>query len=194
MNSTTNESNLSALTVRGLQGRLTESGLDLSYETLSKFINAGDVAEQLQISGGKNGRQIPPDAAVVLTAFWPRYKEKRGTLPQAPDMLRAFLSAAPDASALAPVRQYAITGEAASTAALSAVREFASTGELATLAQQIGREAGRWHKPILNATEAARLLGVSIPTLRQHVAPYRRFGQTQRGDRWLLKDLMKTAE
>lgn len=100
--------NVKCLTVRELHQALAQRGLDISYSSLSELLNTGDIAEQLAITGGGNARQILPETCDILTEFWPLYREKRGRLPQAPDLLRSFLRMRGDDS-LVPVREFALS-------------------------------------------------------------------------------------
>jgi hypothetical protein len=47
---------------------------------------------------------------------------------------------------------------------------------------------------VLTANEAAELLRISPRMLRRGVPPWRRFGRSPSGDRWLLSDLLRGVE
>ncbi|MDX1934160.1 MAG: hypothetical protein SFU56_16285 [Capsulimonadales bacterium] len=58
-------------------------------------------------------------------------------------------------------------------------------------AEQMGRAEGlAQREAVLNAREAAHLLKISPKLLRRTVKPWRRFGGSPAGDRWLLSDLL----
>ena len=129
-----------ALSLRDLHGALEARGVAVSYKTLSEFTGTGDVGELLGAGGGANRRTFPPAAVDVMTAFWARYKEARGRLPQAPEMLRAFLRSSPEL-----VNQ---AGEGGGSGALvraagslptatipATLREFTGSGEPGTAAE-----------------------------------------------------------
>lgn len=82
------------LSLKALHERLQARGVEMSYKVLSEFVGTGDgtssVAELLGATGGR--KAFPPVAVDVLAAFLPVYKEKRGRLPQLPQLLRDYLS------------------------------------------------------------------------------------------------------
>jgi hypothetical protein len=82
---------LQTLSLSELRETLEARGVSLSLSALSELIRTGDIGELLHIGGKGNRKEFPPDAVDVLAAFWPRYKEANGRLPQAPAMLRGFL-------------------------------------------------------------------------------------------------------
>ena len=58
-------------------------------------------------------------------------------------------------------------------------------------AEQVGRAEGLAQREmVLNAQEAAHLLKISPRLLRRSITPWRRFGGSPSGDRWLLSDLL----
>jgi hypothetical protein len=58
-------------------------------------------------------------------------------------------------------------------------------------AEQMGRAEGlAQRETVLNAREAAHLLKISPKLLRRTIKPWRRFGGSAAGDRWLLSDLL----
>ena len=75
-----------------LDQRLTQQGEEgISYQILSRLLNTGDIAEQLQIQGDRNARRVLPDVVDILAAFLPVYRRAQGRLPQAAEMLHGFL-------------------------------------------------------------------------------------------------------
>lgn len=84
-------SEVQTLSLRDLHQALNDRGVKISYSALSELIGTGDITEQLMIEGGGNGRRIQPPVVGILAEFLPRYRGAKGRLPQAPDMLRAFL-------------------------------------------------------------------------------------------------------
>jgi hypothetical protein len=69
-----------------------------------------------------------------------------------------------------------------------------STGDAVNpmvFAEQMGRAEGlAQRETVLNAREAANLLKISPRLLRRTIRPWRRFGGSPSGDRWLLSDLL----
>lgn len=128
-----------ALSLRDLHAALEARGVAVSYKTLSEFTGTGDVGELLGAGGGANRRTFPTAAADVLAAFLPRYKEARGRLPQAPEMLRAFLRSS-SGELVNPAGGEDGTGLVrATTATLPAtLREFTSSGEPGTARELLG--------------------------------------------------------
>jgi len=60
------------------------------------------------------------------------------------------------------------------------------------LAERKGRAEGlAMREVVLNAREAAELLKVSPRMLRRTIKPWRRFGASASGDRWLLSQLLE---
>src|SRR5262245_47453935 len=127
-----NEPNLTHLTVREVADALKQRDVGLSYSSLSELLNTGDIAEQLRIEGGGNARKILPDVVDILANFWPVYKQNRGRLPQAPDMLRSFLHRS-EPGALVPT---------APPVPAVAVRQIAQTPNPVELAEAQGRAQG----------------------------------------------------
>jgi len=125
---------LEALSLRDLHAALEARDVAVSYKTLSEFTGTGDVGEQLHAGGGANRRTFPTAAVAVLAAFLPRYKEAKGRLPQAPEMLRAFLRSS--SGELVNQKDTGAEGEAGaalvrvgSSVPDTLLREFTGTGE-----------------------------------------------------------------
>ncbi len=127
-----------ALSLRDLHGALEARGVAVSYKTLSEFTGTGDVGELLGAGGGANRRTFPPAAVDVLAAFWARYKEARGRLPQAPEMLRAFLRSSPELVNPAEGEGGGALVRAATATLPATLREFTGSGEPGTAAELLG--------------------------------------------------------
>jgi hypothetical protein len=48
------------------------------------------------------------------------------------------------------------------------------------------------NEQVLTAQEAADVLKISVRLLRKTVKPWKRFGNSTAGDRWLFSDLLRT--
>jgi hypothetical protein len=97
------------------------------------------------------------------------------------------VSAAKPPTALEP--EQGSDGEAAQT-----VTDGKNTGKVdpLVLAERKGRAEGlAMREVVLNAREAAELLKVSPRMLRRTIKPWRRFGASASGDRWLLSQLLE---
>ena len=178
-----------------------EQGVDMEYSQFSKFINTGDIAEQLGIGGTKGGRKVPLDAVNVLVNFWPVYVGNRGELPQAPGMLHAFLKKG-DALVVTPRNEIAPTpSQELAPAARQEIAQAApvpptygySPTELAAMAVLQGAAS---QLPLyLTVGEAAKVWRVSAKKFRDVGPPPTLClgGEKGRGDRWLLSDLLPKA-
>jgi hypothetical protein len=164
------------LSLKQVAELLEARGVEVSYSALSELVNAGDIATQLGVNGGGNRRAFPPAAVDVLAAFLPQYREGRGRIVQAPALLRAFLT---------------------KTQALTVpVRQIGETAELLVDPIAVARAQG-WTQGLersMTAKEAAEYLQIGVRTLRKSIKPYRRYGNSPDGDRWLLSDLLKSEE
>ena len=165
--------NSETMTLKQLWEALDARGAGISYTSLSELINAGDIAEQLGVTGGGNRRAFHREVADILTAFLPQFRQVKGKASQVPDMLRAFLTKSK--SALIPI----------------AVSQISQTANPVTLAEAQGRAHGlAMQERVLTAQESADYLYISVRLLRRTIAPYRRFGNSPSGDRWRLSDLL----
>jgi len=165
------------LTLKQVAEALNERRVEISYSSLSKLIQVGDIAEQLGINGGRDGRHFPPGAVDDLANFLPQYRAAKGTSSQAPDMLRSCLARA--RALTVPVRQLAQTGEPVANPIAVAEAQGRAQG------WTLGLERS------MTANEAAAYLQIGVRTLRKYVKPYIRLGSGPSGDRWRLSDLLK---
>lgn len=183
------------MTLREVTAALKEQhGVEIGYDSLNDLINAGDIATQLQITGTRAGRNVDPTVVSILADFIGNYRRMKGRLPQAPDMLRAFLSSRLVKGAeLAPVD--APTDLSATSATSAAVAALpAAVVRLVEGVEQLGDVAGRLEDlrvqqlEVFTLKEAARFLRMSPSTFRKHgPPPYR----TQGGKRWRREDLLR---
>ena len=167
------------LTLSKLLAALKERGVEMSLSTLSEFMSSGDVAEQLGAGGDGSRREFHPAVAVVFAEFYREFQQARGKKPQAPDMLRSFLKQ----------RMSPGTGlVSASKPVVSGISESMKPEQVAAVQ---GRAQGlAMTEKVLTAKEAAEILHISTRMLRKTVKPFRRFGESANGDRWLLSDLL----
>lgn len=105
-------------------------------------------------------------------------------------------SAAADAAVPAAALSFPPVRRSAAVPTASAAVPFTVTDpgvhDPLRLAAVQGRAQGMaLREQVLTAGEAAALLKVSARLLRKTVRPWRRFGSTPAGDRWLLSDLMR---
>ena len=204
---------LHTLSLREFASTVQSHGVPLSYSQLSKFINEGDIAEQLGITGGKNGRKIPQDAVNVLINFWPEYERNRGELPQAPRMLHAFLQkgdalvvadrrqtgaiALNDRREIAPVEGKAIVPAAPAEGIVTQNAQPPMYGYSPTeLAAMAVLQGAATKLPLyLTLGEAAKVWRVSTKKFKAVGPPptLQLGGENGRGDRWLLSDLLPKA-
>jgi len=176
------------LTLSGLQAGLQERGVKIGLSTLSELIALGDIAQQLGVGGDGSKREFHPDALEVLVAFLPAFtdaKRERGlSNKSAPEFLRGFLD------------QRNQTGLVPSGAL---VPQFGESRKLAgpvmdplAVAEAQGRAQGlAATERVLTAKEAAEMLSITVEMLRETTKPWKRFGKSARGDRWLLSDLLR---
>lgn len=164
------------LSLSDLHQTLNQRGIAISYTSLSEFISADDIAEQLQSKNVRNRKEFPKEAADVLAAFLPEYREVKGRLPQAARLLRSFLNNR-------NMSRQALPSEIAETP-----KQSATDNQAEHLARLTGMGA---EDCILTAHDAAGVLGISVGLLRKSVRSYRRFGKSPTGDRWRLSDLFR---
>lgn len=168
--------NSETMTLKQLAEALDARSVGISYTSLSELVNAGDIAEQLGVTGGGNRRAFPREVADILTAFLPQFRQAKGKASQAPDMLRSFLTK--PQSALVPI----------------SVPQISETANPVALAEAQGRAHGlAMQERVMTAQEAADYLHISVRLLRRTIKPYRRFGISSSGDRWRLSDLLSDA-
>lgn len=187
------------LSLRALHEALAQRGVEISYSGLSELVNTGDVAAQLHAGGAGNRRQFPALAADVLAAFLPAFKDSAAKKPQAPDLLRRFLaapgSAVPETAELVKAGTGSDTWPPSVRGGSLAVRGTDEPADALAVAEAQGRAQGlAQSERVLTAAEAAEVLSVSVRQLRETVKPFRRFGRSARGDRWLLSDLLRPVE
>ena len=176
--STNSETPADSLTLQQLHAELTARGVPIGYSALSEFLKTGDISDQLKSGGAGNRRAFHPDVAEILAAFFPEYRAAGGKSPQAPAMLRSFL------------KQRNNTGDG--FALVPQIAETAKQADSIAVAEAQGRAQGlAQSERVLTAKEAADVLSVSVRQLRRTVKPYRRFGNSPTGDRWLLSDLLR---
>jgi hypothetical protein len=170
-------SDIHKLTLSEVRQRLEDRGVRMALSTLSEFTNAGDISDMLEVGGTTGKREFLPDTVEILAAFFPEYKAAGGRLPQAARLLRSFLKRGND-SDITPFR----------TASDLALSETSKPDAL-----QIARAQGIGQQDrVFTAKEASEFLRVSVLALRKYgPKPFRRFGETPKGDRWRVSDLLK---
>ncbi len=169
------------LSLRDVASRLNERGVEIGYSTLSEFVKTGDIADQLGVGGSGQRREFHADVVDILAAFFPEYRENGGKTPQAPAMLRSFLRT-----------QNALIRTGTSEMVPTATGTPPPPADPVAVAEAQGRALGlAQNEKALTAKEAADLLSISVSTLRKSVPPYRRFGKSPQGDRWLMSDLLR---
>lgn len=177
------------MTLRDAANALRAQDVEIGYSTLSELLKTGDIAQQLGLGGAGNRREIHPDAVAVLAAFLPEFRAAGGKTPQAPAMLRGFLRQRAEGLVLAGTTDLVIS-ETANMMSETAKPRFLES-DPAHLAAVQGRAQGLAQtERVLTAREAADVLHVSVRMLRKTVKPFRRFGNSPAGDRWLLSDLL----
>lgn len=165
------------LSLSQLRETLETRGIGMSLSALSEFVKTGDIAELLRVGGKGNRLEFLPETVDILAEFFPRYKEAKGRLPQAPAMLRSFLK--PDNS----------TALVLSPASVPQITETPKAEERRGRAEGLAREDA-----IFTAEEASSFLRVSERQLRRYVKPSFRIGKSARGDRWRKSDLLSFGE
>ena len=167
------------LTLSKLLAAIKERGVDMSLSTLSEFMSSGDFAEQLGAGGDGSRREFHPAVAVVFAEFYREFQQARGKKPQAPDMLRSFLKQRMSpGNGLVPVKKAVVSDNSES---MKPEHVAAVQGRAQGLAMT---------EKVLTAKEAAAVLHISTRLLRKTVKPFRRFGESANGDRWLLSNLL----
>lgn len=182
-------SELLSLSLRELHELLNQRGVDVSYSTLSAFINYdADIANLLGVSGGKNRREFPPQAVDILAAFWPIYQDRGGEKPKAYKILREVLDGGSwvhGTAELVPMASGSLVRQTAEPESSEAVR----TAELQGRAEGLARE-----DEVFTAEKASSFLSVTQRQLRAFVKPSFRIGKSSRGDRWYKSDLLSLRE
>jgi hypothetical protein len=182
-NTETNEQPI-PLTLKGLHEALKERNVSIGYSSLSELITEGDIAHQLGAGGGANRREFHRDVAPVFAEFIRSFRRAGGKTPQAPAMLRSFLKQqiGSGGGELVPVSEEG-----------SAIAEMPKQAQPATLEAYAaqGRAQGlAMTERVLTAHECAAVLQLSVSLFRQTVKPWKRFGNSPRGDRWLLSQIL----
>ncbi len=200
--SNTSDGALTTLTTKELHQALQQRGVEIAYSSLSQLLTTGDVAEQLGVAGGRNARRIQPAVIGLLAAFLPLYRVSKGTLPQAPSMLRSFLARNDAGAVPSPSGALALVETAGALSSVP-VPEFVGSPiipnlpnppSLAEIARIQGRAQGlAMTERVLTPGEAAAFLRISVRLLRKSVPPFRRFGSSPAGDRWRLSDLVEVS-
>jgi hypothetical protein len=171
----------STLSLRELHELLNQRGIEVSYSTLSAFINYdADIANLLGVSGGKNLRKFPTHAVDVLATFWPIYQEAGGQKPKAYALLRRVVDGGS-----------AVLGSLEPSGSL--VRQTVEPGslEVRQTEELRGRAEGLASTDeVFTAEEASVFLRVTQRQLRVYVKPSFRIGKSSRGDRWYKSDLL----
>lgn len=175
----------SSLSMRDVLAELNARSVDISYDSLSDLVKAGDISEQLSVTGTGARKEFAPVVVDIIAEFWPQYRQAKGRLPQAPDMLRSFLSTrrtrttgtelvpiTSNGNALAPLPQ-------------------ADAPTPVQIAEAEGRARGLAEgDSVMNAHDAAEFLGVGVRKLRKYVPASFRLGNSPSDDRWYKSALL----
>ena len=159
------------LTVTQLHERLKSEGIEIPYTILSTFLKVPEVAAKLGIGGNGGRKEVPEDAVSILVAFIPWFRAQ--SIPwnvHAAPMIQKFVKDDNAGGALLPPSHETLKPIEPDPLALAAMQ---------------GKER------IMTAKEAAEEVGITVSMLRKTVKPYRRFGKSATGDRWLLSDLVR---
>lgn len=172
------------ITLKQFHEALEAMGFEIGYSTLSAFVKTGDIAQQMGARKSQNRLEFPVSSVQMFAEFLPEFKAAKGKLPQAPDMFRSFLKHKNSHSIQLNGPQNGVS--------LDLMRIPEQPVPVMAIAEAQGRAQGlAQSERVLTAKEAADLLHISVRMLRRTAKPYRRFGNSIQGDRYLLSDLLR---